>query len=189
MTEAPHPYPLCWPDTLPRKTGHREAGSFKTALPGAMKNVQDSLRRFGALSNKPVSSVVISSNVTLGVNNPADPGVAVWFVWEGNQVCIPVDRYSTVAANVQAIHHVLEARCTELRHGTLSLVRATMKGFIALPAPESWRSILGFEPGATPDQEGIEIAYRMAAKKAGPNSPRLYDINRARDQALKEIAE
>lgn len=184
---APHPYPLCWPDTIPRKTGSRDAGQFKTALSGAMKNVQDSLRRFGALSGKPVSDVVISSNVTLGVNRPADPGVAVWFTWEGQQVCIPVDRYSSVEANVQAIHHVLEARCTELRHGTLALVRATMKGFVALPAPKSWREILGIRPEAHVDGEVLTTFYREAARRAAGSEPRLMEINTARDRAKREL--
>jgi hypothetical protein len=69
-------------------------------------------------SGEPVSDIVITSNVTLGVDNPPDPGVAVWFAWDGMTVCIPVDRYSSTAANLQAIHHVLEARRVELRHGS-----------------------------------------------------------------------
>ena len=68
----------------------RETGQFKTTLVGALGNVEDSLRRFGADSGVPVKNVILSSNVTLGVNNPADPGVAVWFSWDGagDQVCI-----------------------------------------------------------------------------------------------------
>lgn len=41
-------WPLTWPETIPR-TPRREAGSFKTSLAGALKNVQDSLRKFGTL--------------------------------------------------------------------------------------------------------------------------------------------
>lgn len=43
MTAA---YPLQWPEGFPRAKS-REPGKFKTALPAALKNVQDSLRRFG----------------------------------------------------------------------------------------------------------------------------------------------
>ena len=50
-------------------------------------------------------------------------------------MCIPVDRYNSVEANLQAIHHIIEARRVELRHGTLALVRASFTGFKALPAP------------------------------------------------------
>lgn len=189
MAEAPSRFPLCWPDTIPRKNGGREAGSFKTGLPQALKNVEGSLRRFGQLSGRGTKDVIISSNVTLGHEKPADPGVAVWFTWEDQLICIPVDRYSSVEANVQAIHHVLEARCTELRHGTLALVRATMKSLIALPAPKSWREILGFRPdqtGITADM--VTAAHRAAARLAGPESARLYDLNMARDRAHKELS-
>ena len=87
-------YPLSWPATFPR-TKWREAGKFKTALPNAIKNVQTSLRGFASDSGKKLENLVISSNVSLGHDTPADPGVAVWFAWDGLQVCIPVDRYSS----------------------------------------------------------------------------------------------
>lgn len=192
------PYPLAWPETMPRWKSARQTGQFKTTLAGAMSNVQDSLRRFGNDSGKAVSDVVISSNVTLGRNNPEDPGVAIWFKWDGLSVCIPVDRYSKVEANLQAIHHVIEARRTELRHGTLALVRATFAGFVALPSPtvkRSWRDVLGVVPrdlvldGQT---NLIEALYREAAKKAHPDRPggsheAMAELNAARELALKEV--
>jgi hypothetical protein len=188
------PYPLQWPEMMPRWEGTREGGQFRTSLGGAIKNVQDSLKRFAADSGKPLAGVVISSNVTLGADKPADPGVSVWFTWDGMSVCIPVDRYSKVEANLQAIHHIIEARRTELRHGTLALVRATFAGFTALPAPaasRSWRQVLQLNPGtATRDQ--IERAYRQASKTAHPDAPggshdAMSELNRAREKALKEI--
>src|SRR5690606_17715328 len=116
-------HPLTWPPHIARaKT--REAGKFRTTLSGALNNVETSLKLFGRDSGKKVDGLVISSNYSLGDRRPSDPGVAVWFTWDGMQVCIPVDRYTTVEANLQAIHHVIEARRTELRHGTLALVRA-----------------------------------------------------------------
>lgn len=185
---APTRFPLCWPDTMPRKTGSREAGAFKTGLAAALANVETSLKLFGRDSGRAVSEVVISSNVTLGHTHPADPGVAVWFTWEQQSICIPVDRYSSVEANLQAIHHVLEARRTEMRHGTLALVRATMKGFQALPAPKSWRLILAIPPEMMVNEASLNEAYRMAARMAGPHSDRLTEINLARDRARQELS-
>ncbi|EBU8132090.1 J domain-containing protein, partial [Salmonella enterica subsp. enterica serovar Java] len=167
------PYPLAWPETMPRFKSARQSGQFKTSLSGAMKNVKDSLRRFAADSGKPLANVVISSNVTLGVSNPPDPGVSVWFVWDGMSVCIPVDRYSKVEANLQAIHHIIEARRTELRHGTLALVRATFQGFTALPAPASkrpWRDVLGFHGVQMPSKVAIDSAWKQLAKAAHPDA-------------------
>lgn len=189
MTAA---YPLTWPDHIPRSKGSRDAGQFKSTLTSALRNVETSLRLFGENSGKPVRDVVISSNVTLGANKPADPGVAVWFTWEDTRVCIPVDRYSTVEANLQAIHHVLEARRTELRHGTLALVRASMKGFLALPPGPSWRDILSLPPG-TVTKEEVERAFRKAARAAHPDQggsdASMAELNDARDRALREVSE
>lgn len=179
-------YPLCWPPTIPRSK-QRERGAFKTSLAGALKNVDDSLRRFGTDSSRPIKDLVLSSNCTLGVEKPADPGVAAWFTWDGAQVCIPVDRYDTPAANLQAIHHIIEARRVELRHGTLALVRATFAGFKALPAPAAsdWWTVLGVEQTAS--LEEARAAYRRAASAAHPDrggtDARMAEVNRAWEQA------
>lgn len=188
------PYPLAWPTHIPRWTGARQPGQFKATLAASMDNVRDSLRRFGADSGKAVQDVVISSNVTLGDNHPADPGVAIWFTWDGMSVCIPVDRYSKVQANLQAIHHVLEARRTELRHGTLALVRATFAGFAALPAPagsSSWRSVFGVGPTEQVSKARLQELYKALAKARHPDAPggsakAMAELNAAREQALKD---
>lgn len=124
-------YPLSWPDSIPRAV-RRESGRFKTSLAGALKNVHDSLRKFGADSGKLPPNVVLPSNRSLGIDKPQDPGLAAWFTWGGEQSCIPVDRYLTPAANLQAIHHILEARRAELRstaesHPTACYVRHIWK--------------------------------------------------------------
>jgi hypothetical protein len=185
-------YPLTWPELFPRAK-RRERGTFKTSLAGAIKNVQDSLRLFAQDSGKKMEGLVISSNVSLGVNRPADPGVAVWFVWDDMQVCIPVDRYETVEANLQAIHHILEARRVELRHGTLALVRASMKGFLALPAPagaKNWREVLEVGPDA--DFEACQLAYKRLASKRHPDrqggsDEAMAELNRAWEQAQEAL--
>lgn len=183
-------FPLSWPSIFPRAK-HREAGRFKTALPNAIKNVQTSLRGFSQDSGKKLDGLVISSNVTLGVSDPADPGVSVWFVWDGLQVCIPVDRYSSVASNLQAIHHIIEARRVELRHGTLALVRATFQGFLALPAPAGgeWWEVLGVSKTCT--REEAKTAYRALASKHHPDKPggtqeKMAQLNAAQEKALQE---
>jgi hypothetical protein len=183
-------YPLTWPPGFTRAK-YREDGRFKTALPNAIKNVQGSLRNFAADSGKKLEQLVISSNVTLGADSPADPGVAVWFVWDGLQVCIPVDRYHTVASNLQAIHHIIEARRVELRHGTLALVRATFTGFLALPAPpgSQWWEVLGVDRTAC-THDDIKAAHRRLASQHHPDrggsTEKMAAINLALEAALKE---
>lgn len=189
-------YPLTWPDTLPR-TKAKVSSQFRTGLSAALKNVNGSLAAFARDSSKPIKreDITISSNVTLGADKPSDPGVAVWFVWDGLSVCIAVDRYPKVEDNLQAIHHVLEARRTELRHGGLHIVRATFMGFQALPAPNSscsWREILEIVTSGPITEANIEAAYRRLAKKHHPDLPEgsgsvMTELNNARDQALKEV--
>lgn len=175
-------YPLHWPTGFPRAKV-RESGRFTATLASALDNVETSLRRFASDSGKKIEQLVISSNVTLGAQRPDDPGVAVWFVWDGMGVCVAVDRYKSVAANLQAIHHIIEARRIELRHGTLALVRATFAGFLSLPAPsgKTWWQTLGVPAGAHP--EAVKAAYRRLAAEHHPdrggNVERMSEINEA----------
>lgn len=184
-------YPLAWPHGFPRAKSQK-ASQFKTSLAGALNNVQDSLRLFGNDSGKPITNVVISSNVSLGVQRPADPGVAVWFVWEGEQRCFAVDIYTKPEENLQAVHHVLEARRTEMRHAGVFMAKAAMAGFAAaLPAPgaKPWWDILGLPRSA--NALAIQTRYRELAAQRHPDKPggseaMMADLNAARDAALKE---
>jgi hypothetical protein len=186
-------FPLTWPADFPR-TKIPGKSQFKTSLAGALKNVEQSLGAFSNDSGKKIERLVISSNVTLGAQNPQDPGVAVWFFWDGLEVCIPVDRYARVEENLQAIHHIIEARRTELRHGGIAIVRATFTGFKALPAPKGsdWRTVMGYAAGAKPDLERLKVTYRELAQRAHPDKPggsteRMTELNAAYDQAKKEL--
>ena len=180
-------FPLQWPPNFSRAKS-REKGAFKTTLAAALNNVQTSLQRFAKDSKKKIEGIVMSSNVTLGAQRPEDPGVAVWFTWDAMILCIAVDRYSTVEANLQAIHHIIEARRVELRHGTLSLVRATFAGFLALPAPtgREWWQVLNVKQTATPEE--IKTAYRKLAgdnhPDRGDNETAMAEINAAYQKAL-----
>ena len=187
-------YPLSWPYGLPR-TERKAASQFKTRLSAALKNVRGALEAFGRDSGKPVTDIILSSNVTLGQDRPADTGVAAWFTWDGAQRCIAVDRYPKPEDNLQAIYHVLEARRTEMRHGGLHIVRQTFKGFTALPAPpghKSWREVFGFPAGVTLTAVNIDERYRALAAEAHPDkggsTEKMAELNRARTEAKRAIA-
>lgn len=187
-------YPLSWPEGLPR-TERKVTSQFRTSLSAALNNVRKSLQAFGSDSGKAVSDIAISSNVTLGQDRPPDTGVAVWFTWDGQQRCIAVDRYPKPEDNLQAIHHVLEARRTEMRHGGLHVVRQTFKGFTALPAPpgrKSWREVLGIAPVVPVTAREIDAFYRDAAAKAHPDAggsnEAMAELNRARAEAKAAIS-
>lgn len=186
------PYPLAWPDGLPR-TERKAASQFRTSLASAIGNVKKSLIAFANDTGKAVSEVSVTSNVGgIQFEPPKDTGVAVWFEWEGAQRCIAVDRYPKVEDNLQAIHHILEARRTEMRHGGLHIVRQTFKGFVALPAPagaKGWREVLDLTGPVTAKQ--IDEAYREKAATAHPDKGGTTDamtaLNRARAEAKAAI--
>lgn len=194
-------YPLQWPSGFPRWKHGRVGGQFKTTFDVALRNVRKSLELFAKDSGKKIENPVLSSNVDfnpLTVNTgkrPSDPGVAVWFSWDGLQVCIPVDRYDTPAANLQAIHHIIEARRVELRHGTLALVRATFTGFKALPAPKGkhWRDILELTtiPAINVSAATLSNKYRELARKRHPDqggsSDAMAELTNAYNDAKQEL--
>lgn len=187
-------FPLSWPDGLPR-TERKASSQFRTSLSGALKNVRSSLEAFGRDSGKPVTDIILSSNVTLGQDRPTDTGVAAWFTWDGAQRCIAVDRYPKPEDNLQAIHHVLEARRTEMRHGGLHIVRQTFKGFTALPAPrgrKAWREILGFTAQEPVDKAKVDARYRELAQQAHPDkggtAEQMAELSRAREEAKRAIS-
>ena len=181
------PYPLAWPDEQ-RRSASRVKSAFRTNLDGAIDNVRKSLRLFAEDSGRKLEGIQITTNMGLFDAHPKDPGIAVWFIWDGALRCIAVDRYMTVAENLQAIHHVLEARRVEMRHAGIEMVRTTFRGFVAaLPAPgeRPWHEILGVSPSATTAE--IAAAYKdMARKYAQDGSDdKLSELNVARDRAMK----
>jgi hypothetical protein len=187
MTAA---YPLQWPPGVPRAARH-DKSRFKTALPTAINRVKASLAGFAKDSGKDLSNIVISSNASLGDENPAEPGVSVWFTWDQLSVCIAVDRYRTLADNLTAIHHIIEGRRVELRHGTLAMVRATFTGFLAIAAPvrRPPHDVLGVPPKATEAQ--IKEAFNFKIKPAHPDNggsqAAVQEVTDARDAMLKQL--
>lgn len=186
---APIAYPLAWPLELPR-TSKRRRSPFRVSLSRAVADLKDSLRLFGSDTGLPVKNVVISSNVTLGAPRPEDPGVAVYFDWDGAQRCIAVDSFPAVEANLRAIYQILEGRRQELRYGGLHIVRATFRGFSSLPPPESWRQVLGLE--GQPSLADVEAAYKRLARErhpdAGGSALAMAALNAAREAARAELA-
>lgn len=160
-------YPLSWPEGFPRARGSRESSRFDTSLFKALENVRGELARFAKDSGKKLEDIVISSNYSLTDSRPEDPGVAVYFTWDGERTCIPVDRYRGVEDNLQAIYHCIAAKRTMLRHGGINLVKAAFRGYAALPSPGpvDWRSELDYHG------EDLDEAKRAYRKRIGQEHP------------------
>ncbi len=191
MTQA---YPLQWPAGWQRTAAHRRQPSkFKPgALATEAQECRWELQRLGA------RQPVISTNIELRQDGlpysnrrrPDDPGVAVYFTYEGRQQCIPCDRWATVEENLRAVWKSIEALRSLERWGAKSFVDAAFTGFQALPAPSqsrAWWEVLGVSQHATPDQ--INAAWREKAREAHPDNggtdALMSEINVARDIGLK----
>jgi hypothetical protein len=175
------------------------ASRFNTSINGAVANVTDELRRFGNDTGKRVENVVISSNVTLGVTRPQDSGVAVYLRWDGIDCAVAVDRYAKPEDNLQAIAKVIEAERSKLRHGGLNVVRASFRGYAALPPPKDasgqlappWRVVLFGSADVVCTLEDAEAAYRKAVKEHHPDrggdAAKFNAITDAIRQAREEL--
>lgn len=164
MADGPSAYPLAWPPGWPRmQYRHPWPTSPKPTVDKALRELQDELRRFGA------KGIVLSSNCSLGNDNPRDPGVAAYCTYDGQQIAIPCDRWDSVAGNLRAITKTIEAMRGIERWGAKHMVRAMFQGFAALPAPvvpDDWRGLLG-NPATLVD---AEVAYRERIRSAHPDA-------------------
>lgn len=192
MADLIPPYPLLWPEGIPRTKEPGDA-QFRTTRAAAMDNVESSLAALAKDSGIRVTAIAITSNVAgLRETQPKDPGVSVWFEWDGDMRCIAVDRYRKVEWNLQAIHHLIEADRTKIRHGGLAMVRAAYRGMsmiMALRGPEKgWREVLGLGSGPVTPAD-VQAYYKARARELAQRGDhlQLQELNVARDQALKEV--
>lgn len=184
-------YPLSWPDGFPR-TAKAESSRFDTSLAKALDNVQRALAAFAKDSGKKLTDIIISSNYSLTDQRPKDAGVAVYFTWDNERTCIPVDRYAKVEDNLQAIYRCIEAKRTMLRHGGINLVKAAFRGYAALPPPaaKDWRDVLGKDLKTLDEaRRQYRFLMRVAHPDKGGDPVRAAEVNEAWEQALKELTQ
>lgn len=178
MREA---YPLQWPTQWPRTPEHqREYGNLNKMPSGKIRlDLNRELRMLDA------DNVVISSNVAVrrdglpyaNQKRPDDPGVVLYFTRNGNEVCIPCDRWMTVDANLRAIGKTVEAIRGMERWGAGDLVDAAFSGITnkALPAnvvitpyqKRAWYEVLDVSQSAP--RAVIDAAYRALLKQRHPD--------------------
>lgn len=176
MIEA---YPLQWPAAWPR-TEYPQPAKFKTPFSYARDQLYRELELLGA------TNVVISSNMMIRQDGllyakqrlPDDRGVAVYFTLNGEQQCIPCDKWTQVHDNLQAIRLTVEALRGLERWGAKEMVAAAFKGFKALPSAiitpppdrpkRDWWIVLGTTRDADP--QTVKQAYRRAQATAHPDA-------------------
>lgn len=190
MTEAfPLQWPVGWPCT-PKPTTAR----FDTSLGGARDGLIYELNHMNA------KNIVINSNMVLrrdglpyaNQSRLDDTGVAVYFTLNGDQRCIPCDRWNTVVDNLQAVRKTVEALRGLDRWGAKAIVDAAFSGFKQLPESviipeEPWYQVLGVDVHASTSE--IRKAFATLAKKHHPDiggDPVEFDrIKQAYEKGMK----
>ena len=186
---TPRAYPLLWPEGWPRTNIHSR-GPYRTSLPGALDNLK---REIGLLCGPEVGrTLILSSNVSLGAERPADPGVVAYFTWDQQALAIPCDRWNTVEHNVQAIALTIEAMRAIDRHGAKQMVRAMFRGFVALPGPANGardRGARSWGPSgrSTSSRRGIGRWRWATHPDRGGSHALMAELNAARDAARGEL--
>lgn len=178
-------YPLSWPVGWPRtEPMRREQARFKVTLPAAIDGLKRELQLLGA------TDLVLSSNVTLGATNPADPGVAAYFNYLKAPACIPCDRWKRVEDNVHAIAKTVDAMRGIERWGAKNMVGAAFRGFAALPPPSDarpWRDTFGDIRTRT-ELDAKHKALRSQHHPDKGGDATMFDrVQKAYEQAVQEI--
>ena len=182
-------YPLHWPPGWPRTdAGRREGSRFKVTVPSAMKFLGNEVRLLGA------KNLVVSSNVSMGDDRPDDPGVAVYFHYQGINAAIPCDRWKFPEENLHAIAKTIEAMRGIERWGAKHMIKAAFTGFAALPAPgnttgRGWRELLEVPADCTLEQ--AKTNYRKLSSVRHPDrggsTDAMAELNWAWTQAQEAL--
>lgn len=171
----PDYYPLQWPPSWPR-TKYPTRARFNTSGAKARQALFNELRLLGA------DTIVISSNAELRRDGLPyvgqrldDCGVAVYFNLNGQQQCIPCDKWDRLDDNIQAVRKTVKALRGLERWGAKEMVNAAFRGFKALPetiimgehTSKAWWEVLQVSQNA--DWDVIEAAYKRLLHKVHPD--------------------
>ena len=168
--------PLAWPANWPRSRVQQRSNFGVYSFERMRTEVLRELKLLKA------QDVIISSNLRIrqdgfpysGQRQPEDTGIAVYFMLNGQQQCIPCDKWTKVEDNLRAIVKTIEALRGIERWGAKEMVDAAFTGFKALPEAiitpepvENWWTILDVDPDA--DSVLIARAYKQKLMKAHPD--------------------
>ncbi len=209
-------YPLSWPAGWPRTpVSQRRRASFnqkverknasgtgtwkdtvEVTVEVGRKRLADELERLNA------SNVVLSTNIELradgyprsGRREPEDQGVAVYFDLNGKAMSLACDKWDRIGDNMAALAKHIEAIRGMDRWGVGSVQQA-FAGYEALPAPKTWKEVLGLDdlPDINIGEATIANAYRSRANRDHPDKPggshdKMAALNAARDEGLRLVA-
>lgn len=189
-------YPLQWPPAWNR-TANPQYSAFKGTEAAGRSGVNRELALLGA------RNVIISTNVRPRLAGypytndrmPDDRGVAVYFMLNGEQQCIPCDKWARVWENLRAIQKTIEALRGLERWGAKEMVNAAFRGFKALPesviiTPQmarAWYEVLEVSQDASMDV--IEAVYKRLLHRVHPDKGGTAEAFTELQTAFKQAKE
>lgn len=204
-------FPLQWPAGI-KRTPPRERvdANFKRerkrltmaqAIRRLMEQV-DLYTRPGRNWRIPPDSVVVNSDLRVrkddgmpyaNARTPEDPGVAIYFQFDGQPRCIPCDKFVRMADNIAGVASALGAIRQIERHANDGLISAVFTGFAALPETvgEHWRQVLQLTEVENVTVDLARSAHKRLSLKNHPDRGGSDDamarINKARDEAMTDL--
>ncbi|HUR65445.1 MAG TPA: J domain-containing protein [Chitinophagaceae bacterium] len=189
MIEA---YPLHWPLGY-KRTKSRINSLFKQTPENAQIFLRKELHLMGA------TKVILSSNVPvrkdgylysdMSATKIDDPGVAVYFKYNGIDVSMCCDNYGRPWENIYALGKGIEALRGMERWGVSEFIERAFTGFKALPEVKEWYEILGVNQNAGKNE--IITAYRNLVKvhhpDAGGNANVFMEISDAYQKGMSLV--
>jgi hypothetical protein len=175
MIEA---YPLSWPLGYKRTQPEQRWNSkFKQTAENAQISLRNEIIRMGG------KNLIVSSNVPqrkdgyiyadMATTKIDDPGVAIYFKYDGKDIVMCCDNYPRVWENIYALAKAVEALRGLERWGVSEFLQRAFTGFKALPTAielsHAWYNILGVDKNASAEE--IKAAYRTKSKVHHPDSP------------------
>lgn len=208
-------YPLTWPPAWKRTAyGARRPAPFHKIRSQHNPSLNYTMKSKERLSVGDASAmlqrelrllfatrVTISSNLRLRADGQPyadqkkmleDPGVAVYFTLKGAPRVLACDKWNSVADNLAAIAHHIEALRAVDRYGVGFLEQA-FAGYTALPPAvgHDWRQTLGFKADELVSPTVVNNRFKQLAAKAHPDAGgdphEMARLNAARDVALAEL--
>ncbi len=187
---------LDWPAGRPRKMAKdRRRGTYSTggtlvSLAEANQRLADELVRHKAVDIELYAEFMpaASGRVTGQKWSGVDPGAVVRYNVDRTLFCLPCDTFTELAQNIAGLAEYLKSVRKQEALGVATLSEM-MTAFAALPAPPSWREILGVGLDAT--LLAAEASYRRLAFNAHPDKggsvEAMQRLNDAIAQAREEL--
>lgn len=199
MTQETTTYPLCWPIGYKKTPSWKRHNSrFNQTMSNAQKHLRNEVARLQG------RGLIVSTNLRLKLDGKLyasdlskkidEPGVAIYFKYNGRQVSMCCDQYKAVWENVYALAKGIEALRAITRYGISEFLERSFSGFAELPPSNgtpktyTWWQVLEVSQSATRDE--IKNAWRRLVSFYHPDKPtgdaeKFIQVQKAYEEAIK----